>query len=196
MMMQNNEQDYDDDFLPVEEAATNLYDRVHRYYTLQIDAIGPDEYTVIQELCHYPEDYETHIQLLRDTLKTKEETLKHIEDFLHMYSEFRHPQYCEIFDYAINIIESQPEKAKQAGMQALMKVQSCLEETHGDDVPEQSVHDIPETIPFQIGSQVINVPSYQDPLLVSLYSVCFLAFANRMSFDDSGSCSTNVSSQY
>lgn len=180
----------DSEYLTVSEAATNLYEKISNYYNLQIEAIGPEEYEVIKEACNYPEDYETHIKNLSDTMKPENETRQHIVEFLQTYPEFCHPQYTEILDYAIKVIETQPEKAKQAGMQALMQVQSSLEETHGCEVPEQSVSNIPEMIPFQVGAKTIEVPSHKDPLLVSLYSVCFLAYASRMAYSQAsnGSC--------
>ena len=171
----------DSEYLTNDQAVEQLYDRVTTYYDLQIQAIGPEEYKIIQKACNYPENYKEHIQNLIDTMKPSSETKEHIKEFLTVYPEFCHPQYISVLDYVINVIETQPEKAKQAGMQALMNVQRGLEEANeGKEIPKQSVGNIPEFIPFQIGTQAINVPSYQDPLMVSLYSVCFMTFAERM----------------
>ena len=169
------------DYHSIEDATKLLYERVSYYYELQMHAIGPDEYAVIKQACNYPEDYEEHMQNLKDTMRPEEETRQHIKEFLETYPEFCHPQYAEVLDYAIKVIETQPDKARAAGMQALMNVQKDLEKEHNyGEVPEQSVSNIPEMIPFQVGPQTIEVPSHQDPLLVSLYSVCFMAFASRM----------------
>jgi len=171
----------DSEYHSIDEATNILYERVSTYYDLQMNAIGPDEYAVIKKACNYPEDYEQHMKNLKSTMCSEESTRQHIKEFLETYPEFCHPQYIEIFDYAIKVIETQPEKAKMAGMQALMQVQQDLEkENDYGDIPEQSVSNIPDMIPFNLGNQIIEVPSHQDPLLVSLYSVCFMAFASRM----------------
>lgn len=186
----------DEGYLNLDDATNNLYTKISRYYAIQIEAIGPDEYAVIKEACNYPEDYETHIANLKDAMRPENETREHIKEFLQSFPEFCHPQYAEIIEYAIQIIETQPEKAKMAGLQALMQVNNDLKEQHGSDdgdIPEQSVSDIPEMIPFQIGPQLIEVPSHQDPLLVTLYSVCFLSFSSRMAqySDVAGSCGSS-----
>lgn len=185
----------EDEYDSIEDSTANLYQRINQYYTLQMNAIGPDEYAMIQQACHYPEDYDAHMQNLRDALQPEEETTKHISEFLVTYPEFCHPQYAQILDYAINVIETEPEKAKMAGMQALMQIQRDLEKENdytSENIPEQSVSNIPEMIPFQLGHHVIEVPSHQDPLLVSLYSVCFMAFASRMALATSDATSTSI----
>ena len=170
----------EDEYLSVDEASQKLLERITEYYTLQIDSIGPEEYAFIQKTIKYPESYEEHIDNLKNALRPPEETLSHIQNFLTMYSEFTHPQYCEILDYVIKILLTNPAKARESGINALMSLQKTMEEDNeGKEIPEQSLSNIPDEIPFQIGRETLVLPTHQDPLMVSLYSVCVLAFSMR-----------------
>lgn len=173
----------DEEYLTIEDASNQLYDRISEYYTLQIQAIGPEEYAFIQKTIKYPESYEEHIANLKSGIRPENETRDHITEFITKYKEFTHPQYVAILDYVIKVLITNPEKARQAGVNALLSLQQKLEaegNTECENVPEQSTSNIPEFIPFQIEHETIELPSYQDPLMVSLYSVCMMSFSMRM----------------
>lgn len=178
-----------------ETAVDELYDRVSRYYNLQIQSIGPEEYKFIQDTIGYPESYEEHIQSLKDGINPSETTKEHIKEFVTKYPEFQHPQYVSVLDYIINILLTDQNKAKQAGMQALLQIQQQIQEQNADSETSSDISasssDIPDVIPFQVGNgDVIELPSHQDPLLVSLYSVCMMAFSARVAGvrQSAGSC--------
>lgn len=165
-----------------------MYEKISKYYNLQMDSIGPEEYTFIQKTIGYPETYSEHMQSLKDALRPKEETIQHIKEFITKYPEFRKEQYLAILDYINQIIETDPVKAKQAGMEALLKAQEELD-SDSESTMTSSQADIPEFIEFPIGNQNIKLPSYQDPLLISLYSVCMVAFDTKINaFQNTGTC--------
>lgn len=171
----------DDEYLTVDEASQKLFERITEYYDLQIQSIGPDEYAFIQKTIKYPESYSEHIENLRSAIRPSDETLSHIQDFLTKYPEFTHPQYCAILDYVIKVLITNPAKARESGINALMSLQKSLEEDNeGKEIPDQSLSNIPDELPFQIGHETLVLPTYQDPLMVSLYSVCVLAFSMRL----------------
>jgi hypothetical protein len=166
----------------ITELANEYYERVREYYQLQMNLTGPEEYEFIQDKLNYPETYEEHIENLKNSLKPKEDTIKHIKEFITTYTEFTSHQYIEILEYVINVIETDPDRAKQIGMQSLISVQNQLNEDNDDEdnegksIPSSSVNQIPDFIPFQVDNDIFELPSYQDPLLVSLYSVCIMSF--------------------
>jgi hypothetical protein len=162
----------------IKELSNQYYDRIRQYYQLQMELTGPEEYKFIQDKLNYPETYEEHIENLKNALRPVEETIKHIEEFITEYIEFTNHQYVEILDYVINVIETDPEKAKLVGMKSLLDIQEQLDtENEGKEIPQSSTSNIPEQIPFQdADGNLFYLPSHQDPLLVSLYSVCIMSF--------------------
>lgn len=161
------------------EISKRMYDEVYAYYDFLITSIQPQDYAMLQQTLHYPETYEEHIESLRSTMKTPQETIDNIKKFLTKYVEFQDDQYLAILQFVNRRIQSNPEHLKQEAYKILQQEAANnpppppLEDNEDE---ASSFADIPEILELQMGNSTIALETYSDPLMTNLYGILMIAF--------------------
>ena len=179
------------------------YRRLSEYHELYLSLLGPDEYKVVQQTFGFPETWEEHIAILRASILPKEHTANHLKEFLTEFTEFRSESYLDVFDQVLYALKNDREGSLQTAGETFAKFseiqQNRLEsESDSDDEDEDFDHNkIPDTIPIEVCGQVIELPSYNDPLMIDCYSLCFMTYNMKMDYvrqmnTDGQRCHTNA----
>ena len=167
-------------FLQTNDAVDHYYTKLMEYYNLQMESIGPEEYAFLKQTLGYPETYEEHMESLKKSLKPENETKKYINDFLETYCEFKHQAYILIWGYINDTIMKNPQHVKEMAKNALLQ---CNDLKDNEDTPVSS-SSIPDTIQMPLPNGIeIELPTYNDPLMVCMYSVCFMAASARFDYN-------------
>jgi hypothetical protein len=159
--------------------AERLYELGWEYYLYQVSCITKENYIVLQEEIGYPESYEDHIKrLVQGIPSDASRMVRQLSLFLDRYIEFKDPKYPEMIEKLIEMIRSDPERHKQAALDAL-KHQFATRDPDARIAEELPSH--PPLFQTQVGAQSFVLPTYGNPLFTALYSllfVCFSRFAN------------------
>lgn len=161
--------DIDEDLMDIDDCAEQLFDKANEHYRLIVDSISKEDFKFIKQKFQLEDEYEDHINDLRERIKPETESKQNIRNFLEKYPEFRNQQYVNIMEFTNRKIQSNVNEIKQSTVKYIEDNQDL------HDNPSV-ITDIPEILDVNIGTQKISLPTFDDPLLVTLYGILFFAF--------------------
>lgn len=106
--------------------------------------------------------------------------VRHISQFLEKYVEFAKPGYAQMIEKLIELILSDPEKHKQAALDALNA--QFLTRDPDALIPEE-LPGHPPLFETTVGGQNFVLPTYGNPLMTALYSLLFVCFSQFQKFE-------------
>lgn len=159
----------DEDLLGIDDCAKQLFEKADEHYRIIIDSISEEDYEFIKEKFQLEEPYEDHIRDLRERIKPAKETKQNIYNFLEKYPEFRNQQYIDIMEFTNLRIQTNANEIKQSTVK-------YIEENQDLHTNPSVITEIPEILDIKLGNELISLPTFDDPLLVTLYGILFFAF--------------------
>ena len=153
--------------------AEKLYLQISDFYTFLVESIGPDDYINMQQHFGYTESYQEHIDSLTEGVPDKETTIQQITDFLKVYKEFEDPDYIKVLTQLNSRVQMNRELCKMQAYQILTQQSQQLKQRE-EQMQRGMTQGKVEAI---VGGKVMSIESYNNPLLVSLYSLLLVWFS-------------------
>lgn len=173
----------------IEQVARGLYEQISEFYMFLIESIEPEDYERMQTHLGYTESYDEHINSLTEGVPQRETTISQIVDFLNKYREFIDDEYITVLKQLNSRIQMNKELCKMQAYQILQQQREHQQhrQLQRDSQPEhQHQHFQIETdnskqtqpkVEALIGGKIMSFDTYNNPLLVSLYSLLLVWFS-------------------
>jgi len=158
----------------MENIAQGLYQEITEFYMFLIESIEPDDYERMKEHLGYTESYEEHINSLTEGVPSRETTLNQIKEFLTIYREFIDEEYITVLKQLNSRIQMNRELCKIQAYQILQQQSEQFKQGEEKRSQRGGTQSKIETI---IGGKFMSFNTYNNPLLVSLYSLLLVWFS-------------------
>ncbi len=153
----------------ISDQAEKLYNYINEYYTFLIESITPENYSILKQEFYYPESYEDHIQSLLETVPSADTTKHQIQQFLNKYIEFYDETYCYI-------LKSMNEKLVNNAQQLQINAFEIMKNNNEGFQTRKQQHEN-DFFSCKIQNTTFTIPTFNNPLLTSLYSLLLTWFS-------------------
>lgn len=154
-------------------AAEALYEQISEFYMFLVNSIDPEDYIKMQEHMGYTESYEEHINLLTEGVPSRTTSIEQITLFLNQYQEFINKDYIGVLEQLNSRIQMNKDVCKMQAYEILTKQSDSFINKH-EQIDRGMTQGKVEAI---IGGKLMSFDTFNNPLLVSLYSLLLVWFS-------------------
>lgn len=152
--------------------AQRLYEQISEFYMFLIDSIEPEDYVTMQADLGYTESYDEHIDSLLEGIPQKETTIQYITDFLNTYREFADEEYVGVLKQLNSRIQLNRNLCKQQAYKIMLQ-----QAQQAESLGQREAQIIDGKVEALVGGKLMSFDTYNNPLLVSLFSLLLVWFS-------------------
>ena len=157
----------------ISDSAEKLYNLINEYYMFLVDSISPEDWPIMQEELGYKETYEEHRESLVENVPEAQITKRQIQAFLNKYEEFTKTKYVDLLERLNYKLSVSRDSMKENAFEIIKR--------NSNGFQEKTKAMETETFSVKIMNTQFDFPTFNNPLMVSLYSIVVTWFSMELS---------------